>query len=102
MQSKNIPFPFVLEELHSLDYTIKPMFGCYAVYCAGKIQIILRNRPDNQEVNGVWMATSSEHHDSLRKEFPTMQSVSILNGGNGETNWQMLHIDDDDFESSVL
>jgi hypothetical protein len=102
MASKNIPFPFVLEELLSLDYTIKPMFGCHAIYSNGKIQIILRDRDDNHEVNGIWIATSHEHHESLRKDFPAMQSVSILNGGNGETNWQMLHIDADDFESSVI
>ena len=102
MKSKSIPFPFVLEELLSLNYTIKPMFGCYAIYINGKIQIILRNRTDHQEVNGIWIATSHEHHESLRKEFPSLESVSILNGGKGETGWQLFHIDNDDYESSAM
>ena len=81
---------------------VKPFFGCYGVYVGNKIMLILRERKDHTEVNGVWIATSHEHHESLRKTFPSMHSVTILNDGNGETGWQMIPVSAPDFESSVI
>ena len=99
---KPIPFNFVFEYLEPLPYTVKPFFGCHGVYVGNKIMLILRERPDHAEVNGVWLATTHEHHQSLKKIFPSMQSVSILNNGEGETAWQMIPVSANDFESSVL
>jgi len=102
VSKKPVPFDFVLEYLEPLPYVVKPFFGCYGVYVGHKIVLILRDRKDHPEVNGVWIATSHEHHESLRKKFPSMQSVSILNDGTGETGWQMIPVIANDFESSVL
>jgi hypothetical protein len=99
---KPIPFNFVFEYLEPLPYTVKPFFGCHGVYVGNKIMLILRERADHTEVNGVWLATTHEHHESLRTIFPSMQSVSILNNGEGETAWQMIPLSANDFESSVL
>jgi hypothetical protein len=99
---KKIPFEFVFDYLHPLEITIKPMFGCHAIYANGKIFFILRKRDDHLEANGIWMATSKEHHQSLKKEFPNMKSVYILSDGKKETDWQMIHEDDDDFEESAI
>ncbi len=99
---KPVPFNFVLEYLAPLHYNIKPFFGCHGVYTGNKIVLILRDRPDHTEVNGVWIATTHEHHASLKKIFPSMCSVTILNNGEGETAWQMLPAHANDFESSVL
>jgi len=99
---KPIPFNFVFEYLEPLPYTVKPFFGCHGVYVGNKIMLILRERPDHAEVNGVWLATTHEHHQSLKKIFPSMLSVSILNNGEGETAWQMIPVSANDFESSVL
>jgi hypothetical protein len=99
---KPIPFDFVLEYLEPLPYTVKPFFGCHGVYVGNKIVLILRERADHTEVNGVWIATNREHHESLKKIFPSMQPVSILNNGAGETAWQMIPVSANDFESSVL
>jgi hypothetical protein len=98
---KKIPFEFVLELLHPLELTIKPMFGCHAIYANGKIQLIVRKKEDHQDSNGVWIATGKEHHESLRKELPGMQSVYILSDGKRETGWQMIHEDAADFEEAV-
>lgn len=64
--------------------------------------LILRDKKDNPEVNGVWIATSHEDHESLKKTFPSLCPVSILNNGAGETAWQMIPVNAPDFESSVL
>jgi hypothetical protein len=78
------------------------MFGAYAIYVEDKIIFIVRDRDSHTDCNGVWIATSHEHHQSLKKEFPNMHSVYVLSDGKGETGWQMLHAEADDFESSVI
>ncbi len=98
---KRIPFDFILDLLHPIEITVKPMFGCHAVYAGGKILLIVRKKEDHTDANGVWIATGKEHHDSLRKELPSMQSVYILSEGKGETGWQMVHEEADDFEEAV-
>lgn len=96
-----IPFEFVIESLTSLNPKVKPMFGSFAVYVGEKIMLVLRDRESHEEANGVWLATSKEHHASLKKDFPSMCSVYILSDGKTETEWQMLPLSSDDFESSV-
>lgn len=78
------------------------MFGCFAVYVGEKIMLVLRNRQDHEQANGVWIATRKEHHASLKKNFPLMRSIYILSDGKAETEWQMLPLDADDFESSAI
>lgn len=95
------PFGFVLDELDALDPYTKPMFGCTAVYVGEKIVLILRRRPTAREDNGVWIATTREHHESLRKDLPSLQSIGVLAGG-GVTGWQKLPESGDDFEEEVL
>ncbi len=97
---KYIPFDFVLDRLVQLGPIIKPMFGCYGVYIGEKIMLILRNRKDHSLDNGVWLATSKEYHISLKKELPSLRSIDLL--GNGDTNWQILPLESDDFEESVI
>jgi hypothetical protein len=96
---KPIPFAFVLDELHALSPRTTPMFGCTAVYVGTTIVFVLRDRLDHPEDNGVWMATTVEHHESLRNEFPSMRSISVLGGS--VTGWQMLPSASEDFEHSV-
>jgi hypothetical protein len=76
------------------------MFGCLAIYVKDKIVLILRDKPMNTSDNGVWLATTQEHHQSLRREFPNMRSIQVL--GKPETGWQVLPVDAPDFESAAL
>ncbi|PIS10749.1 MAG: hypothetical protein COT73_07485 [Bdellovibrio sp. CG10_big_fil_rev_8_21_14_0_10_47_8] len=98
--TRKIPFEFIFEEIESRAPYVKPMFGAWAVYVDEKIIFILRDRPSYPEDNGVWLATTGEHHASLRKDFPNMRSIQIF--GAGPTGWQVLPVDADDFEDSVL
>lgn len=97
---QQIPFDFVLEELEPLSPITKPFFGCTGVYVGEKIVLILRNKSKEPESNGVWLATTYEHHESLKRDFPSMRSIGVL--GEGTTGWQVLHVKDADFEASVM
>jgi len=76
------------------------MFGCLAVYVKEKIVLILRDKLKNTADNGVWLATTEEHHESLRREFPNMRSIQAL--GKAVTGWQVLPVDAPDFEEAAL
>jgi hypothetical protein len=65
-----------------------------------KIVLILRDRRDHLSDNGVWLATSEEHHASLRREFPSMRTIQLL--GKKETHWQVLPAEAPDFEESAM
>ena len=81
---------------------VRPMFGCHAIYVGEKIMLIVRKKEGQPEANGIWLATSKQHHESLKKDFPSLRSVYILSEGKSETNWQMIPADADDFESSAV
>jgi hypothetical protein len=97
--AKKVPFDFVLEELAPLGPWTRPMFGCTAVYVEEKIVFILREKEGGAD-NGVWVATTREHHQSLRRELPILRSIAVL--GSGVTGWQMLSAEEDGFEDCVL
>jgi hypothetical protein len=99
-KKNSIAFDFVLDELFPVQPVVKPMFGCHALYVGEAIVLITRNKTEHREDNGVWIATEPAHHDSLRKDFPIMRRINLL--GSGETSWQNLPADADDFEESVL
>jgi hypothetical protein len=97
---KKLPFDFVMAELEELGPVTRPMFGCHAVYVDDKIVFILRQRGDPRD-DGVWVATTVEHHATLRRVMPSLRSIAVLAGG-GVTGWQLLPADSDDFEESAL
>jgi hypothetical protein len=101
-KKSSVAFAFVLDLLSPLEINVKPLFGCHALYVAEKIVLILRKKDAHPEANGIWIATSAEHHSSLKKIFPSMGSVYILSDGKSETNWQMIHEHADDFESAAV
>jgi hypothetical protein len=97
---KPIPHAFVLDAISTLSPYTRPMFGCLAIYVKDRIVLILRDKPKNTADNGVWLATTQEHHQSLRREFPNMRSIQVLS--KPVTGWQVLPVDAPDFESSAL
>ena len=97
---KPVPHEFVLEAIASLSPRTRPMFGCLAVYVGERIVLILRDKANHLEDNGVWLATTEEHHKSLKREFPRMRSIAVL--GEKVTGWQVLPADVEDFEETAL
>jgi hypothetical protein len=101
MNRKNIPFDFVFDYLVPLDLVVKPMFGLWAIYVNEKIMLILRQRKNNPATNGVWIATSPEHHKSLRTDLSSLCSIPAYSKGIMETEWQFLPVHAAGFEASV-
>jgi hypothetical protein len=97
---KTIPHEFVLESLAPVSPLTRPMFGCLAVYVKDKIVLILRDTRNDTADNGVWLATTEEHHASLRRDFPCMRSIQAF--GKTVTGWQVLPADAPDFEEAAL
>ena len=97
---KIAPHEFVLDALTPIAPTTRPMFGCLAIYVEDKIVLILRDRHDSPEDNGVWLATRAEHHQSLQREFPRMRSIQLF--GRNVTHWQVLPADAPNFEEAAL
>jgi len=97
---KAVPHEFVLDELAALSPRTRSMFGCLAVYVGEKIVLILRGKSGKGADDGVWLATTKEHHESLRREFPHMRSIQAL--GSEVTGWQVLPVDAPDFEEAAL
>ena len=99
-KGKPIAFDFVVEELFAVNPAVKPMFGCHAIYVNEKIVLILRNKEGVTNDNGVWIATTHEHHESLQKDFPSMRTISVFGGA--ESGWQNLPVDDENFEEAAM
>lgn len=97
---KPIPHEFVVDAIAALSPRTRSMFGCLAVYIEDKIVFCLRDKPIHTADNGVWLATTKDHHDSLRRELPNMRSIEVL--GKNVTGWQILPVDAQDFEESAL
>jgi hypothetical protein len=97
---KPVPHEFAIEALAGLSPRTRSMFGCLAIYVEDKIVLILRDKRGETADNGVWLATTEEHHQSLRREFPNMRSIQAF--GNTVTGWQVLPADAPDFEEAAL
>jgi len=97
---KPVPYAFVLDAIAALSPVTRPMFGSLAIYVQDKIVLILREKPNGTPDDGVWLATTEEHHESLRGEFPNMRSIGVF--GKPVTGWQVLPADAPDFEESAL
>lgn len=97
---KAVPYAFVLDALGALEPRTRPMFGCLAIYVGRKIVAILRQKGRPDADDGMWLATTREHHESLRRDFPNLRSIGVL--GKAVTGWQNLPADTPDFEESAI
>lgn len=100
VKRKAVPHEFVLDAIAALSPRTRSMFGCLAVYVGEKIVLILRDKPGESPDNGVWLATTKEHHESLGREFPYMRSIQAF--GSEVTGWQVLPSDSPDFEEAAM
>jgi hypothetical protein len=93
---KQPPFPFVLEELVSLRPTIKRMFGFTHVYLEDRLLFSLRDSPKQPGTNGIWLYTTTEHVESLAKEFSHLPRRQLWRSK--KNAWVILASTLEDFE----
>jgi hypothetical protein len=92
-----LPFEFLLEYFGEVEFELKPMFGSIGVYAHGMLMFILHEKQTTPADNGVWVATTAEHHPYLKDMFPGLRDISLF--GPGPTGWQVLSATDPDFET---
>ena len=85
---KPAPYAFVLDALSELPIETRSMFGCLAVYLGDKIVLMLREKQKQLEDNGVWLATTKNHHRLSAVSFRTC--VLSSSSGKEVTGWQVL------------
>ncbi|HEX9422389.1 MAG TPA: hypothetical protein VF899_04050 [Pyrinomonadaceae bacterium] len=90
------PFPFVLEELSSLRPTVKRLFGFTSVYLDDKLLCSLRDNIKQPGSNGMWLYTTTEHVESLGREFPQLPKRQLWRSG--KKAWVILASRLEEFE----
>ena len=93
---KQVPFPFVLEELGSLRPTVKRVFGFTYIYLDHKLLFSLRDSVKQPGTNGIWIYTTAEHLESLAKEFPQLPRRQLWRSG--KNSWVVLASRLEEFE----
>ena len=93
---RRVPFPFVLEELAPLRPTIKRMFGFTYVYLDDRLLCSLRDSVKRTGTNGMWLYTTTEHVESLAREFPHLSRRQLWRSG--KNAWIVLASRLEDFE----
>src|ERR1700712_2811348 len=96
----SIPFDFVFDYLPS-SITTKKLFGMHYIYLGKRIMLILRLSKNEPELNGVWVATSKVHHESLKNIIPELGAF-FIKGDERQGNWLFIKNDEDDFEGAVI
>ena len=86
--TSELPFPFVIDELFSFRPTIKHAFGFTYVYLEDKLLCGLRNSKKQPGCNGLWLFTTTEHLESLGKEFPDLSRRYLWRSG--KNAWVIL------------
>ena len=99
--AKLIPYDFVFDYLPT-HVIVKQMFGMHYIYLNKKILLILRKLSKNENLNGIWVATSREYHRRLSDEIPALKDFVLDNGEMHDSNWRLIKEDDDDFEAATI
>ena len=95
-----VPFPFVLDELASVRPRLKRMFGFTYVYLDEKLLLSLRDSAMRTGTNGIWVFTSTEHLESLAREFPQLPPRQLWRSG--KNAWLVLASRLEDFEECAF
>jgi hypothetical protein len=98
--TKLVPFDFVFDYLPA-GITVKKMFGMHYIYLGKRIMLILRKSANQPGLNGIWVATDKEHHESLKKDIPELGAF-VMDGDERHGNWLLIQDTAEDFEGAVI
>jgi hypothetical protein len=100
---KKPPHTFVLDALAPLHPEVRRLFSGFGVYLGDRIVCMLRESERSPQDNGVWLVLSESTNPAdrkLRREFPSLREIDLLNGKIG--HWLLLPSDGPDFEKEAL
>jgi hypothetical protein len=101
-EKRKIPFEFVFDYLPTDRIEVKSMFGMFSVYQGEKLMLILRNRPDHPETNGIWVPIQLIFLKGLKSEIPSLSRVHTWAGKKEDSDWLLIPSGSDDFEISAI
>lgn len=94
-----VPYDFVLRYLYPVRPQIKKMFGCYGLFIHKKLLMLLRNRENQPEFNGIFVATQPQFFDDLQNEIHTSNMIFDLDGD--PHTWVFLSEDLEEFDDKI-
>ncbi|HEV2479202.1 MAG TPA: hypothetical protein VGS79_06050 [Puia sp.] len=97
-----IPFDFILDYLVRIETTIKPFFGMFSIYAGQKLLLILRDRKNEPELNGIWVPTSKEGLESLQAGLPALRQIYGIGKAKNDAVWLLLPDTAADFERTAI
>jgi len=100
MTNDYTPFDFIFDYLPT-SIVVKKMFGMHYLYLGEKIMLILRKRGNEPELNGLWVATSKRHHESLKREVPEFGPF-FIDGYERHGNWLFIQCNAEEFEEAAI
>lgn len=97
-----IPFDFILDYLVRIETTIKPFFGMFSIYSGQKLLLILRDRKNEPEQNGIWVPTNKDSLESLKTDLPALRQIYGIGKAKSAAVWLLLPDTAADFERSAI
>ena len=94
-----VPYDFVLRYLYPLRPVIKKMLGCYALFLDKKLIMLLRERENQPEFNGIFIATQPKYFEGLQNQIHFSNMTFDLDGV--PHSWIFLSEDLEDFEEKT-
>jgi hypothetical protein len=98
---KPMPYDFILDYLPE-HIVVKQNFGMFYIYLNKKMMLILRRAASNQDMNGIWVTSSKQHHRSLQEDVPALGDFVLDNGEVHDSDWRFLKDGHEDFEESAI
>src|SRR5580698_7803925 len=94
------PFDFIFDYLLPIETEVTPFFGMFAVRSRGKLLLLLRDRKNEPDKNGIWIATVGDGAASLKKELPG--AVVLFERKSRKDEWMLIPPDAESFERSAI
>ena len=94
-----VPYDFVLRYLYPVRPKVRKMLGCYALVQGEKILMLLRERDNQPEYNGVFVATQPQFYDELQNEIHRSNCEVDIDGM--PHTYLFISEDLDDFDQKV-
>lgn len=94
-----VPYSYILSFLYPLRPKIKKTLGCYGLMLGDKLVMLLRERENHPEFNGVFISTQPQYFDELTKELHSSNMEFDIDGHHH--TWIFISEDLEDFDEIV-